>query len=310
LIRGVARDRAASFRSRHAVEEFRFVRRLMRRAGYHAVPANYYSPIPDLDEIPPGVWEEPQAMPGVGWDLDGQLEFLEAELGPLIEEFQAPLDPPGTETGFFLRNPNFPGLDAEVLYAAIRRLRPSVVVEFGAGYSTLVIEAAAERNRTEGAPLVHEVYEPFPSPTLGPVLNRIDLHAISATEVPIERFSELEAGDIVFIDTTHTVKPAGDVVHLILGALPTIAPGVIAHIHDFYRPFEYPYVIMDVFGGYWQEQYLVQAFLALNPGFEILAANHALWRLRRERIDRLLPTLDAHAYPSSLWLRRRAGGAL
>lgn len=281
------------------------VRRMMRRAGYHAVPATFYSPIPDIDRIPSRVWTEPQEMPGIAWDLDGQVAFMERELGDLMAEFKTPLNPPGDEAGFYLRNPNFPGLDAEVAYAMVRRFRPSTVVELGAGYSTLVIAAAAERVRLDGSAVVHEVYDPFPSPILARVSDRIELHDVPATDVDVERFAAMKSRDILFIDTTHTVKPGGDVIHLILGALPLVRPGVIVHVHDFYRPFEYPYAIMDVFGSYWQEHHLVQAFLVLNPEFEILCGNHALWRLRADRVRDLLPQLDEHASPSSLWLRRR-----
>jgi len=302
-------SRLVSFRARHAVEELRIVRRVMRRLGYHVVPANYYSPIPDLDAVPSETWTEPQEMPGVVWDLDRQLAFLENELAPTIGEFDAPLDPPGGQPGFYLRNPNFPGLDAEVLYAMVRRFQPATVVELGAGYSTLVIEAGAQRNREEGAPLHHEVFDPFPPQTLTVVSDSIDLRAISATEIALERFAHLTPGDLLFIDTTHAVKPGGDVIHLILGALPLVPAGVLVHIHDFYRPFEYPYALMDVFGSYWQEQYLVQAFLILNQEFDVLCANHALRRLRGERVRRLVPSLDRHAQPSSLWLMRRAGRA-
>lgn len=294
----------SEFRRRHALREYRMVRGLMRKLGYDAVPANFYSPIPALSQIPESVWTEPTAMPGVKWDLDAQLQYLEGELAPLIAEFDPPLDPPGGETGFYLRNGYFQVVDAEVLYAMVRRFRPATVVELGAGFSTLVIEAAAQRNRADGSPLRHEVHDPFPSPILEAVRDRIELHAHSATEVDPERLAELLPGDLLFIDTTHTVKPDSDVVHLILGALPLVSSGVVTHIHDFYRPFEYPRLLMDVFGMYWQEHFVVQALLCLNPEFEILSANHALRRLRSDRIAALVPRLDQHAQPNSLWLRR------
>lgn len=297
---------ASGLRKRHRVKEFRALRRVARRLGYHLVPATYYSPIPDLDRIPPHVWSHPADMPGVGWDLDTQIAFLETELAPLMREHDAPLDPPGTKNGFYRRNPNFHGLDSEVLYAMVRRFHPARVVEVGAGFSTLVIAAAAQRNREQGSPLSHEVYDPFPSPTVDSVRDGIELHPLAATEIPPSHLAQLAPDDILFIDTTHTVKPGGDVVHLLLGALPLLAPGVLVHVHDFYRPFEYPCSLMDVFGSYWQEHYLVQALLSDNPEFEILCAHHALQRLRSDRVRTLVPTLDPGAAPSSLWIRRRA----
>lgn len=299
------RHRVSAYRRRHAIKEFSALRGIARRLGYHLVPANYHSPIPDLPDIPTEVWTEPDDMPGIAWNLDRQIVFLEEELGPLIREHGAPADPPGTETGFYLRNPFFGGLDAEVLYAMVRRLRPATVMELGAGYSTLVIADAAQRNRSCGSSMRHLVYDPFPSPVLAAVRDRIELHEVPASEIVVDRFAELEPGDILFIDTTHTLKPAGDVVHLILNALPRVAPGVVVQIHDFFRPLEYPRWLMDVFGCYWQEHYVVQALLSDNPGFEILCANHALRQLRSDRIHALLPNIDPHAEPSSLWIKRR-----
>lgn len=300
------RARLAAFRRRYPARRYRLARAIGRRLGYDVVPANYYSPVPDLSRIPARVWTDPDPMPGLAWDLDRQLAFLETELGDLIGEHRPPEDPPGDETGFYLNNDFFPGLDAEVLHAIVRRFRPARVIELGAGFSTLVIASAAERNRGDGAPLRHEVFDPFPSPVLARVRERIELNAVPATDVPIERFAELAAGDLLFIDTTHTIRPAGDVLHLILRALPAVASGVMVHVHDFFRPFEYPRALYELFGAYWQEHHLLQGFLAFNPEYEILCANHALRRQRPDRVKALVPRLDDRAQPSSLWLRRAA----
>jgi hypothetical protein len=128
-----------------------------------------------------------------------------------------------------------------------------------------------------------------------------------AEDIPLEVFTELADGDVLFIDTTHTVKPGNDVLRLLLGILPALAPGVVVHIHDFFRPFEYPRFFFEA-GSYWQEQYLVQAFLAFNEQFEVLIANHALGRLESDRLRAVIPGLPAGPPPgSALWLRRRPG---
>jgi hypothetical protein len=297
------RQRIAAFRARHALAEYRMLRRVASRAGYDLVKSGYYSPVPDLDALPGWVWSEPVEMPGLAWDLPAQLAYVEQELGPLMAELGATSEPPGTAEGYFYRNEFFNALDADVLYATVRRLRPPRVVEVGSGFSTLVIAAAAERNRAEGSPLRHQVYDPFPSSVLGPVRDRLELAAIPAEAIEVEHFADLRAGELLFIDTTHTVRPAGDVVHLLLGALPRVGPDVTVHIHDFFRPFEYPRVLMEHYGSYWQEHHLLQALLVGNAGLEILCANHALARLHRERMRALVPGLDPDMHPSSLWLR-------
>jgi Methyltransferase domain len=293
-------------RSRLRPAWYRLLERLMRRAGYQIVRANYYSPIPEFRKLPQSTWDEAAPMPGLELDLDAQIEMVEQEVAPHIAEFDPPWDPPGNEEGFYLGNPFYLAVDAALLYAMVRQHRPPQVLEIGAGFSTLVISGAGRRNTSEGASLKHRVVDPFPSPMLESIRDRIELRQASATDVEIGEFKALEAGDLLFIDTTHTVKAGGDVIYLILEALPQLAPGVLVHIHDFFRPFEYPRVLYEAFGLYWQEHYLLQALLAFNPNFEVLCASHALARLRADQLRAVIPILGEPTLPSSLWLRKTA----
>jgi hypothetical protein len=87
------------------------------------------------------------------------------------------------------------------------------------------------------------------------------------------------------------VNLRGEVVPLPLEAIPTVAPGVVIQIHDVFRPYEYPERLVKEHGVVWQEHYLVQAFLAFNPEFEVLLANYALLRGERGRIEALMPSV-------------------
>jgi hypothetical protein len=149
------------------------------------------------------------------------------------------------------------------------------------------------------------VADPYPSEVLGRVRDRIDLRPATAETLEPEAFAELERGDLLFIDTTHTLRPGGDVIRLLLERVPALAPGVLVHVHDFFRPFEYPRVLPEVFGVYWQEHYLLQAFLAFNTDWTVLFANHALARLEPARVRGVIPALGPEAAPSALWLERR-----
>ena len=130
-----------------------------------------------------------------------------------------------------------------------------------------------------------------------------DLHQTAATEVALDRFTELRSGDLLFVDTTDTVKIAGDVDRIVLGVLPVLAPGVFVHFNDIYLPWEYPREFVIDRRFFWAEQYLLQAFLVFNEEFEILFSTHALDRRRRDALAELVP--DAlGARPAALWLRR------
>ena len=75
-------------------------------------------------------------------------------------------------------------------------------------------------------------------------------------------FLELEENDILFIDSSHMIRPQGDVLCEYLEILPTLRPGVLVHIHDIFTPRDYPdeWLIDEV--KLWNEQYLLEAFLS------------------------------------------------
>ena len=300
----------AKGRARHVVDRIRgydaypAARAAGRRLGFHVVRADYYSPIPDLDALPPAIWVEAAPTPGVELRIDASLAFLQGELAPFIAEYAPPDGPPGTAHGYRRDNSMYGMVDGEVLYAMVRHLRPGRIVEIGAGWSTRVIRDAIDAIARDGRPVpCHRIFDPHAGEVVERLGDGLDLVPLPAQEIPTEAFDELIAGDILFIDTTHTVKPGGDVLRLILQVLPRLAEGVVVHIHDFFRPFEYPRFLMEEFGAYWQEQYLVQAFLAFNERFEVMIANHALGRLRRDEVAAVIPGLPAVCPGSALWLR-------
>lgn len=53
-------------------------------------------------------------------------------------------------------------------------------------------------------------------------------------------FQRLGAGDILFIDSSHVIRPQGDVLFLYLEVLPQLREGVVIHIHDIFTPRDYP----------------------------------------------------------------------
>lgn len=274
--------------------------------GYDTLRRDYYSPIPNLRQLPESSWDEASLLGGVKLDLDRQITFLENELAPLISEFNPPLDPAGDSSSFFLRNGTYGSVDAETLYAMIRHLRPKQVIELGSGRSTQVISAARTRNDSDGAPSGYYVADPFPTPLTRKIAPGLfQLETISATEVPLERFAELASGDVLFVDTTHTVKMGGEVNYIILDVLPTLAPGVVVHFHDIFLPWPYPRKWLTKSRRFWAEQYLLQAFLSFNSAYEPLLATQALSRDRPDQLKRAIPTFDRDVVsPGAFWIRR------
>jgi hypothetical protein len=282
---------------------------VVRRGRYDVVRHDVYSPVPDLAQLPPDLWDRRDPLAGIALDVDAALGLVENELAPFLAEFDFPRDGPQPPGEFFLFNDNFEAVDSELLYALVRSRRPGRVVELGSGYTSLLIGAACRRNAADGTPTVHVAYDPYPRPqVLGErVPEPTVVVPISAADVPLEVFTSLEAGDILFVDTTHTVKVGSEVVHVVLDVLPLLRPGVLVHFHDIFTPWSYPREWLEEHQWYWAEQYLLQGFLAFNEGFEILLPTQAMARDLPERLAAAIPSFVAGAGvgPASLWLVRR-----
>jgi hypothetical protein len=272
--------------------------------GYELVRKHYYSPIPDLGALPPGVWQRESDLAGVRFDPHGGLAFVATELTDVLAEYIPPWSPTGRPRDFFLDNGFYGSVDAELLYAMVRRFAPSRIVELGSGMSSIVIADARAANGSDDGGY-HRIFDPYPRGDLAGVLASIaDLRAVKATDIPLQEFTALQRGDLLFVDTTHTVKIASDVNRIVLDVLPRLADGVIVHFHDIFLPWEYPREFMEERRFFWNEQYLLQAFLALNPTYEVLLSAYVLHRRCPSELSRLIRGAHRAVHPGALWLRR------
>ncbi len=167
-----------------------------------------------------------------------------------------------------------------------------------------MIAQACAANVAEGAQSSFQAFDPFPTAVDEALPGLAALHRVPAQEVPEQLFAELRAGDILFVDTTHTVKIGSDVNRIILRVLPLLQPGVAVHFHDICLPYEYSRYLFEEYALYWAEQYLLQAFLAMNPSFEVLYATDALCRDRRAQVADVGLAGPGES-GSSFWIRRR-----
>ncbi|MCW3023837.1 MAG: hypothetical protein JWR30_3159 [Conexibacter sp.] len=253
-------------------------RRAVTKAGIDVLPRKYWSPIPY--DVPEPVWTRRSSLTGIDFDVDSQVALFE-RIAPHTEGWTRP-DPKRM----------YGGMDAVVLYGMLRELQPAQVIELGSGVSTDIIREALGRP--------HRVFDPYAN-------DRTDLavEPTSAVDVPLPVFQELAAGDVLFVDTSHTVKTGGDVTRIVLDVLPVLAPGVIVHVHDIFLPFEYPREWVEQLQLYWAEQYLLQAFLIGNPDWEILLGCAAVQDAAPELVERYAPGHGPHSRPGAFWMRRR-----
>ena len=291
----------------------RIIQELVARAGYEIVSRDrfdvvrrdYYSPVPDLRDQAAEIWHRRSPLEGIEIAPLKSMELIERELAPFIAEFDFPLHDPGLPGSFFVLNENFEAVDSELLYSIVRAMRPARVIELGSGYSTLLINLACQRNARAGVRTTHEVFDPYPrSHITGRLRHPTRLVPTRATDLPLEVFIELGERDILFIDTTHTVKLGSEVNFVILDVLPRLRPGVLVHFHDIFLPWEYPQQWFTEWEMFLAEQYLLQAFLAYNRQFEILIPAQLLSREYPDRLRSVIPSFGPASSPGSMWLRR------
>jgi hypothetical protein len=163
---------------------------------------------------------------------------------------------------------------------------------------------AVRRNQEEDPACLckHLCIEPFERPWL----EKTGLSIIrkKVEDVGIDLFSELQENDILFIDSSHVIRPQGDVLFEYLELLPLLSPGVIVQIHDIFSPRDYPRRLIIDSVRFWNEQYLLEAFLTQNKNWEILGAINFLFNNFYEKLKSVAPTLTPESEPSSFYIRK------
>jgi hypothetical protein len=282
------------------------------RHGWHLVAKRPDSPVPDTAGLSEELWKSHSELVGIDMRGDAQAALLTEAFERWGAEFNAlPTGRrrPGT---FSVDNHSFESVDAELYWTLIRAGRPRTVVELGSGWQTLLADQALAANEAEGHPgrllaigqhpgeLVRELARRSP---------RVQLLISPVREAPVEPFEQLGNRDILFIDSSHVSKLGGEVNYEVLEVLPRLRPGVLVHLHDVFLPQEYPREwVLGSARRFWNEQYLLQAFLAFNRCFEVVWASAWMHVNHPDLLERMIASYQRDSRrPSSLWLRRVTG---
>ena len=271
-------------------------------------PGHHYSPVPDTrllarPRFRNRVWpSQPHPTPGVDW-RDAEQLALCTEVFARQEPLQFPAEAPADETRYWQGNGMYPALDAWVLQAMLRHLEPARVVEVGSGHSSLV---TAQVNREFfGARMQVTCIDPVRRhPLKADVAGISEFREEEVQDTPLELFTDLAAGDVLFIDTSHTVKTGGEVPWIYNQILPRLRPGVAVHLHDVFLPGDYP-AEWVLEGRAWNELYLLQSFLVFNSGFEVTFGVRWMLQHHREALLAAFPGLGPDSdLAGALWIRR------
>jgi hypothetical protein len=282
-------------------------KKMLERVGVNPILDHYYEPMVTQAQLRKPL-SAPRALPGIDMNEAEQLRVL-SEFDFASELDALPVNDPKHPGKYFYNNIFFFAGDAEYYYSIIRARKPKRIVEIGSGFSTLMAMEAVKRNKQLDASYHCTVtcIEPYHNEWLESTGATIIRSKVE--EVDRKLFTDLEANDILFIDSSHVVKPQGDVLLECFELLPSLAHGVLIHIHDIFTPKDYPATWVFNDRRLWHEQYLVEALLMYNSRFRIIGALNHLYSNHRGELEekfpklRQMPPKTHEKEPASLWLR-------
>jgi hypothetical protein len=257
-----------------------------------ASAASYFlSKMRSLNAKPP-LWDRRTELVGLDISDDRSWAWLKDVVLPYMADFRL------GRHDFHLVNGSFMAVDAHVYYGVIRHNRPKHIIEIGAGLSTVLAASTFV-----GQDIV--AIDPNPNP----VLNGINAKIIAkrVEDISLAGFDRLERGDILFIDSSHMLTTGGDIVWEYCEILPRLKSGVLVHVHDIYLPEPYT-PLYHKQGLYYNEQYVLQAFLAFNSRFKVRWPGAWMYSRYPKELTELFPEIDEMrkvypmAVPSSFWM--------
>ncbi len=292
--------------------------KIIRKAGVHRLPLcknalmnvgvfpirnHYYEPQFD-NRTPEPDFSQDRNLQGINWNIPEQLKILKT-LTFSQELVDIPQKKPESHM-FYLNNGAFESGDAEYWYQIIRKIKPEKIFEIGSGNSTLMAVNAIRRNHDDDPSYKceHICIEPYEMPWLEEV--GITVVRKKVEQVELSFFSQLQENDILFIDSSHIIRPQGDVLFEYLELLPSLNTGVIVHIHDIFSPKNYLKQWLKDEVRFWNEQYLLEAFLTHNSNWKIIGALNCLHHNHYKELKSVAPFLTPDREPGSFYIQKVA----
>lgn len=274
--------------------------------GIFPLRDHYYEPMVNPKHLRFSLRKD-RSLPGIELNVEGQLKLLSA-FSYVDELKRFPMNKAGAQ-GFYYENGTFNVGDAEYLYMMIRHFKPQRIVEIGSGSSTVMAMEAIKMNSHDNPGYTCQLtcIEPFENSWLEKLGHGVSVLRVKVEEVEKSLFTSLRPNDILFIDSSHVIRPQGDVLVEYLEILPILPLGVLVHVHDIFTPKDYLDEWIIDQGRFWNEQYLLEAFLLFNNKYQVIGALNYLKHNHFAEIARKCPMLAGHpsAEPGSFWMVRK-----
>lgn len=280
-----------------------FCKNALMRVKVFPIRNHYYEPQFDYRKTRQP-FSRDRILPGIDWNTTEQLNMLDNLL--FSKELVNTPQEKTKKLEFYLNNGAFESGDAEYWYQLIRAIKPRRIFEVGSGYSTLMAIKAIRRNREQDRfyKCKHVCIEPYEVPWLEDA--GVSVIRQRVEDVGLDFFSELADNDIMFIDSSHTIRPQGDLLFLYLELLPVLNKGVIVHVHDIFSPKNYPKKLLKGEVKFWNEQYLLEAFLSHNSDWKIIGALNYLYHNHYEKLKSVTHFLSSDREPGSFYIQKIA----
>ena len=285
--------------------------RFWEQGGFHVTPVHFLSTVPDTRLLPDSLWQNSSELVGLDMKPERQLQLLDTFISMYKAHYDAfPASQSDVPHEFFLDNGTFGSVDAEIAYCVVRHFKPRRIIEIGSGASTRLLAQGVVENQRESAAHACRLVsiDPYPGETVRkgiPGLSELVQQRVQ--DVPLAFFNELGENDILFIDSTHIAQIGSDVVFEFLEVIPRLKRGVLIHVHDVFLPASYPRHWIFREHWFWNEQYMLQAFLAFNHAFEVVWAGSYMRMRCPEDLKRAFASFGRFGHwPGSIWLRRVA----
>jgi hypothetical protein len=275
-------------------------------------PGHFYSPVVDRDDVAARgeqIWPDEPMCLGIDFDDDHHRHVLTEVFAQFIGDYDFPEteDEITAPHQYFTQNSQFSWLDSRALFVLLRHWRPRRIIEVGSGFSSLLMADVNQRFLDGTVDIT--CIEPYPRPFLVegqvPGLARVIVDKVQ--DVALDEYQRLQAGDILFIDSSHVSKTGSDVNHLYFEVLPRLAAGVRIHVHDIFLPDDYPaeWVLFDKRS--WNEQYVLRALLMYSSAFAVrFGCAYALHRFGDEVASALGRPAGQAFGGGSIWLEKIA----
>jgi predicted O-methyltransferase YrrM len=288
---------------RFGSQRLRWTTSVLRRIGVFPIRDHYYEPL-FRNAHQRGSLSIDRKLPGIDFRDAEQLALLQS-LDRADELRELALDKKSQDTSRFqMDNGSFVSGDADFLYQMVRWLKPRKIVEIGSGHSTKIANIAAKRNQAEsGLATRHVCIEPYEMAWLESL--GVEVIRKKVEDCDIDWANELNPGDLLFIDSSHMIRPQGDVLAEYLQIIPALKTGVYVHVHDIFTPKDYlpEWLVDNVW--FWNEQYLLEALLSNQARYEIVAALNYLKHHHYDTLQQTCPYLTRDREPGSLYFKVR-----